>query len=299
MLIFILTVIVFIIEGLTISILYNAAFEQQRAQLTATTQSQSKLIEAIAEFDEKFSQNAISGGAIKATMNQVRNAHSKIQGFGKTREFLFGKTENNKILFLLPNRFKTPSNHINQDLSIELGGQLAEPMQLALAGKSGTIIANDYRGEQVLAAYEPVKILNYGVVTKIDLQEIREPFIRVGLISITIAMILISIGAFLFLRITSPIIKNLKHSEAYNRMLFESSPIGLALCRMDGSLVDINQSYADIIGCDIDETKQISYWDITPEELAEEEKQQLEKLNTTGRNGRTQKENSNNKGERI
>ena len=42
--------------------------------------------------------------------------------------------------------------------------------------------------------------------------------------------------------------QRLLESENYRRTLFEQSPVGLALCRMDGALVDINQAYADIIG---------------------------------------------------
>src|SRR5512135_1346299 len=44
----------------------------------------------------------------------------------------------------------------------------------------------------------------------------------------------------------------LKNSERYNRMLFDSSPIGLVLCRTDGSLVDSNHAFANIVGCEGD-----------------------------------------------
>ena len=211
-LIIILTVIVLIIEALTLSILYNVSFEQQRAQLIITTQSQARLIESVARFDQKFSEEDVKGGAAAATLGQLRNAHLNNQGFGKTGEFLFGKKENNKIVFLLPRRFKDVEEAKGHNKLLDVGGTYAQPLQLALAGKSGTIIANDYRGEKVLAAYEPVEILNYGVVTKIDMKEIRAPFIRVGLISVAIAALLITIGAFLFLRITDPIVKRIENS---------------------------------------------------------------------------------------
>jgi hypothetical protein len=54
-------------------------------------------------------------------------------------------------------------------------------MRQALLGKSGTVIAEDYRGEIVLAAFEPVSTLGLGIVAKIDLAEIRAPYIRAGL----------------------------------------------------------------------------------------------------------------------
>ena len=82
----------------------------------------------------------------------------------------------------------------------------------------------------------------------------------------------------------------LRESEQYNRLLFESSVIGLALCRMDGSLVDVNPAYAKIIGRAVDETLKLTYWDITPEKYAEEEQLQLESLKTKGCYGPYEKE---------
>jgi PAS domain S-box-containing protein len=82
----------------------------------------------------------------------------------------------------------------------------------------------------------------------------------------------------------------LRESERYNRMLFESLPTGLALCRMDGTLVDINQAFASMLGRSIEETLPLSYWDITPAKYAEQEQVQLATLSATGRYGPYEKE---------
>ncbi len=84
--------------------------------------------------------------------------------------------------------------------------------------------------------------------------------------------------------------EKLSKSEAYNRLLFNLSPIGLALCRIDGSLVDVNPAYAKIIGRTIEETLKLTYWDITPKKYADQEKQQLKSLEETGRYGPYEKE---------
>lgn len=73
-------------------------------------------------------------------------------------------------------------------------------------------------------------------------------------------------------------VEKLHESEHYNRMLFEQSPIGLMLCRMNGELVDINLAYARIIGMTIKEALQLSYWDITPIKYAEDEQRQMDSL---------------------
>lgn len=82
----------------------------------------------------------------------------------------------------------------------------------------------------------------------------------------------------------------LQENERYNRMLFESSPIGLALCKLDGTLVDINQAFADILGRSIEDTLQLTYWAITPEKYADQEQAQLAVLNATGKYGPYEKE---------
>ena len=88
-------------------------------------------------------------------------------------------------------------------------------------------------------------------------------------------------------------------SERYNRMLFEETPLGLALCKMDGTLVDINPAYAKIIGRTIEETLPLSYWDITPEKYLPSEKEQLAQLETTGRYGPFEKEYAHKNGKLI
>ncbi|MEO7044053.1 MAG: PAS domain S-box protein, partial [Ferruginibacter sp.] len=72
-------------------------------------------------------------------------------------------------------------------------------------------------------------------------------------------------------------------SEKESRDLFEQSIVGLALARMDGTLVDVNEAYAKIIGRTVEETKQLTYWEITPEKYLEQENELLKELNKTGK----------------
>jgi PAS domain S-box-containing protein len=82
----------------------------------------------------------------------------------------------------------------------------------------------------------------------------------------------------------------LRESENYYRRLFDELPIGLALCRMDGSLVEINSAYAQILGRDVAETLDLTYWAVTPEKYAEQEQTQIRSLTLTGRYGPYEKE---------
>ena len=82
----------------------------------------------------------------------------------------------------------------------------------------------------------------------------------------------------------------LAESEAFNRQLVEEFPIGLASCRMDGQIIYVNSAFAKMLGRTIEETLQLTYWDITPIKYAEQEAAQLESLQIEGRYSSYEKE---------
>jgi hypothetical protein len=209
LLIVIMSAIVMAVESITIGILYHTAFDQERLRLVETAKSQARLIEAVARFDQKFI-NDFSTDAKQATLSQIRDAHARYQGFGETGEFTLSKKENDQIVFLL--------NHRHYDLNnpqpVPWDSKLAEPMRLALSGQSGTVVGLDYRGVQVLAAHEPVDEVDLGIVAKIDLAEIRAPFIKAALLSAMLAVAAIAIGAAVFIKITEPLLQKLRHAVA-------------------------------------------------------------------------------------
>ncbi len=85
----------------------------------------------------------------------------------------------------------------------------------------------------------------------------------------------------------------------YNRTLFETSPIGLALSDTAGKLIDVNPAYLDIIGYSEAEAKALSYWDITPRTYQTQEQALLDSLEKTGTYGPYEKEYIHKNGQRI
>lgn len=73
----------------------------------------------------------------------------------------------------------------------------------------------------------------------------------------------------------------LRESEQYNRMLFEQSPIGLALTRQDGTFVDANPAFKLIVGYSSAELSSLSIWNITPAQWQAQEKTRLEEINSS------------------
>lgn len=56
--------------------------------------------------------------------------------------------------------------------------------------------------------------------------------------------------------------KLLRDSEEYHRALLQQLPIGVALCRLDGTLIDFNLSFTQILGFSTQELASRNYWEI-------------------------------------
>ena len=211
LLIAIMTLSSLIIAGITMSLLYNTAIDEQKNRMTVMAQSMTRMIESVARFDMIYSGD-YPNGSYEATLSQIVGAYKDYKGFGKTGEFVLAKRREDKILYLLGHK-QYESGSLNSD----------EAMQRALSGLSGVMIGLDYRGKRVLAAYEPLTVLNLGIVTKIDMDEIKEPFMRAGRIASIVTFLLMIFCPFLFIRITEPLVSQLENQterlEGMNRDL--------------------------------------------------------------------------------
>lgn len=204
LLILIMVIIVLVVESMSFSMLYRTALDEQKSRLQETAINQARLIESIFRFNSIYLKN-YPAGAKGATTRQMIDAHKQYHEFGQTGEVVLAKKEKDNIVFILQH------NHDNVETpsSVSFDSKLAQPARLALLGLSGTIIALDYRGRKVLAAYEPVGELHWAIVAKIDMSEIRAPFIKAGLICGLFGILVVILGTIIFVKITEPLIKNL------------------------------------------------------------------------------------------
>jgi PAS domain S-box-containing protein len=210
--VFLLIVIMMIVAGAigmaAVSILYYTAFEEERQRLVEITQNQARLIEAVALFNQAHSRDYLDGSRA-ATLSQIKAAHDHYEGIGETGELMMAERQGDKIVFLWTHRHAEPDT----PTLVSFHSNLAEPMRRALSGQSGSLVTLDIRGIKVLAAHEPVAILNLGIVAKLDLAEIRAPFLRAGSIVGGAALVLIAVGTFLFFRVSNPMIRRIAVSE--------------------------------------------------------------------------------------
>ena len=191
--------------GIAVAVLYDTALRLERSELIEIARAQRDLMEAVARFDALYSASDVMGGAAAATIGQIQDAHGRFNGFGDTGEFYLARVDGPMIKYVVPLRFVPPDT----SFSSPINSTQDRPMQLALRGMTGTTVGPDYRNERVLAAYTPIAPLDLGLVIKIDMQEIRAPFVAAGILAGVVTLILIIVGVIVSTEISSPVVDEL------------------------------------------------------------------------------------------
>ena len=91
----------------------------------------------------------------------------------------------------------------------------------------------------------------------------------------------------------------LRDSEEKFRVMFVTSPLGMVLSELDGSFIDANQAFLNIIGYRAVEMQNLSLWQITPPDFFTQEEEHLKKLELSGRFGPYEKEYFHKTGRRV
>ncbi len=173
-------------------LLFPRDIETQRSELLSLSSGLASLVNAIAEFDTANHEGSDVDGVKGRTIALVRAAMKHEPGFQETGEIVLGWSKGEKIHFLLPSRF---TGTFPPPVSVT--GSRAEPMRKALMGTSGVIADLDYRGQTVLAAFQPVTKLGAGLVAKLDMEEIRSPFVLTSIINASLTTLIVVLGLML------------------------------------------------------------------------------------------------------
>jgi len=183
-----------------IGLSYQTAINNTYLRLQEVVQSQARLIESMIEYERVANYDQ---DPTEDVLVAVKAAHESYKGFGETGEFALASLEEGQIKFQVQQRvhLTAPSTFTASEV------EWAEPMKRALSGESGTVLARDYRGEVVLAAFEAVHGSNLGLVAKIDRREIVNRFIPAAVGSVSIAVIVAIVSVYLFIRLGDPIVQ--------------------------------------------------------------------------------------------
>ncbi len=226
-----------------ITVLYNTAFDQERAHLIQNVDDQAHLMEAVARFDREHHPGDAAESA-DATLSQIESAFDHYPSDGQVAEIAVAQLIGDEIVYLVTHG--RPAGRKIDPIPVD--SQLAEPMRRALEGHSGSMVGLDYRGVEVLAAYGSVPLLNAGVVAKMDLADLREPFLQGAAMVIGLALLLISAGTVLFLRLASPIVRHLTDTEDQLHLIMESTGEGIFGLDAEGRCTFINPAGMQMLG---------------------------------------------------
>ena len=256
--IFVMTAVVIGSISLSLFSLYRAALKEEGHRLQDAVQGQAGMMEAMARFNARHLNGKEFGQTAELTFDEIGDAFGRLEGFGRSGEFILAKRNDEKIVFLVS---RHPENN-EHPKSVPLSLTLKEPIRRALSGESGTIITMDHRGKKILAAYQPVGTLGFGLVAKMDLDEIRLPFVRAALLTAGGAICFVLIGSAFFWNLTRPLLRRLKESEVKYRSIFENSPNSIFL--MTDVFEDCNEEACRLWACQREDIVGHSPWEFSP-----------------------------------
>ncbi len=167
----------------TAYVLYTEGVRWHRNWLADVVHNQVSFIEVIVQAERSRADRLSDRDWTAATLEQIRQAQIRSEGFGTTGEWAVARREGEVIRFLVQQRRQLDSPRADPVRAVPGHGPLSEAMQRAVDGGSGWLIGRDYRGIQALAAYAPIRGTDWFLVAKMDMSEVRRPFIRIGLLA--------------------------------------------------------------------------------------------------------------------
>lgn len=128
-------------------------------------------------------------------MDPVHAIVNDYTGLGKTGEIILAKIDTNSHRI---NALNTVRNDTSSNVkAIKEGASIGKAMQEAVSGNSGSGIRTDYRGAETVAAWRFIPNVDWGLVAKVDTDEIlaetralRNNFLISGLIIVLLATLI-------------------------------------------------------------------------------------------------------------
>ncbi len=208
-----------VVGSVVVISLYRVGLAREGDALAEVVRSQVSLAEAVF-LDELEEHGRDTASAIEGTLAQVLAAQRRFVGFGRTGELTMARRVGDTLVYEIGLRRDTT----RMATPIPLPSDLGEPAQHAVAGETGVIRALDYSGVLVLAAYAPVPGTGLGMVAKMDLAEVRAPYVGAAFLAAGVAGMLILIALALALRVGAPLLEEVEERESAHRAFIEHLP---------------------------------------------------------------------------
>jgi nitrogen fixation/metabolism regulation signal transduction histidine kinase len=148
-------------------------------------------------------------GVLAGRMNLVEfyKTISDVTGLGETGESYIGGEDKGRVVFLTPTRHD-PNSALN--IKIKFGDDLEAALQKAVRGADGSGMVKDYRGKIVMASWNYMPDIRWGLVTKMDRGEFEAPMGKWKIYVSFLSLILIGIVGLVAYFFASSIINPIK-----------------------------------------------------------------------------------------
>ncbi len=126
-------------------------------------------------------------------MDALNEITKERTGLGRTGEFVLGQKNGDMVRFLTDLRYASDSP---TGKSTTMSSAVAKPMKLALMGKDSTVITQDYRDIDVVAACQYIPSMRWGLVVKIDTSEVFASIRTMGIVALIFGIICVVVVTF-------------------------------------------------------------------------------------------------------
>ncbi len=245
-----------LVLGLTIFVLFVSASEQNKRIMMSYAEHQASMLQSVMQLVPE--QNRGNAEPPELVMEHIRQTLARNPVMTDSGEMLFAYRADHFIHFVSPYRFASdtppvlPEDHFS-----------VQAMKLALDGHAGMMTTRDYRDVPVLVAFAPVEGMNLGVLVKVDVAEVRGPFVRTALYAALASLGVIVLGTLAMQRVSKPLIQTLEENETKYRTLFESANEGIMV--ISDRIEECNDQVVRLLGYDKSEIIGRRIVDFTPE----------------------------------
>jgi PAS domain S-box-containing protein len=189
---------------------YEIYLGEKRSRLEEIVQTRAHILDTLLK--EHVEAGDVS--SVEMALAAFRELHAQLHGFGDSGEITVARMEGERMLYVVRHQHGAGADGsalpaMTVDVSASRGTTTGLPMQHALAGEIGTLIGPDYRGTSVLAAYHPTRMGTFGVVVKVDMRELRAPFLRAGGWLVGGFLVVVLTGWAIFMRSSALILQRI------------------------------------------------------------------------------------------
>lgn len=223
-----------------------------------------------------YGENRVIGAlAIQIDRSRILKNLANYRGLGQTGEYVAARFSQSKNLRPAINTRLVP-DALDSQFQFPSNPQL--PVYLATTGNNGYGVTTDYRGKQVVAAWSYIPTLSWGLVAKIDINEVLVPINKLRFYSVLV-MFFVGLGILFFVlssirRIVEPIEKLTKGVKDFSE--------GTQVTRIDVSVENevgkLSQTFNDMASSLTESQKTIRQYATRLEQKVKERTADLEQV---------------------